>query len=93
MCAIFANGSYDCDEMWVIYVYDTPDVFKYCYPGVKVFHYFITGCATWDDKRGHSMILSNNPISHTGDSTFLHEIKHLICLCNFHASPPESPRR
>lgn len=90
------NGYYqDCNEMWAVYIYDDLDVFKYCYPNIKSFHWVVIGCATYDDIRGHSIILSNNGIgkSHTGDTIFWHELKHLQCLCNYHASPAEESRR
>ena len=93
ICAFFADGAIDCDEKWVVYVYDIPDVYKYCYPNAKGLHHFIVGCAIFDDERGHTIILSNNPNTHTGDGTLWHEVKHLQCLCNFHANPPEDPKR
>lgn len=95
ICAILAYGAYDCDEKWAVYIYDEMDVYKYCYPGQKGFHHVILGCATFDNERGHSIILGNNGVgkSHTGDSILVHEIKHMSCLCNYHASPPELSRR
>ena len=95
MCAIFADGSYDCDEKWVVYIYPDIDVFHYCFPNEKTFHFSIDGCGVYDDKRGHFMILSNNgnSRSHTNESIFSHEVRHLQCLCNFHANPPEEPKR
>lgn len=95
MCALIGEG-YDCDETWIIFYYpQESDVFEYCYPGVKEFHFAIAGCAVFDNNRGHWMIFGKdiNERSHTGQSVFLHEIKHMKCLCNFHANPPEPPRR
>ena len=96
MCAILlATSGYDCEEKWVVYIYDDFDVYKYCYPGQKEFHHVVVGCGTYNDIRGHTIILGRNGTadSHTGDNVFIHEIKHLACLCNYHASPPEDPRR
>ena len=95
MCAIMMSGAYDCNEKWVIYLYEELDVFKYCYPGVKSFHFTIAGCAVFDEIRGHSIIVGEggNGKSHTGHTVLWHEIKHLQCLCDFHANPPEKPRR
>ena len=87
MCAWFPDGTIDCKEKWIIFIYpQEPDVFKYCYPGVKEFHWFLSGCAVYDDNRGYYMILGShmNDRSHTGDSVLIHEIKHLQCRCNFH---------
>ena len=96
MCALLlGSGEYDCDEKWAVFIYDERDVFKYCYPGEKSFHFSVIGCAIHGDTRGHTIILGNNGVgkSHTGHQVFLHEVMHLSCLCNFHASPPEEPRR
>jgi len=96
ICAILVNGmDYDCSEKWVIYIYDDPDVFRYCYPGAKEFHWGIKGCATWDKNRGYHIILADEGIGVTdgGVSLISHEIKHLQCLCNYHANPPEKPKR
>lgn len=95
ICAVLASGGYDCDEKWAIYVYDDMDVWKYCYPGVRSFHLSIAGCGTFDNMRGHSIILGNSGYgtSHTGHSVLYHEILHLQCLCNFHGSPPDPPKR
>jgi len=94
ICAILAGG-YDCDEKWAVYIYDDFDVFKYCYPNTKGLYHAVMGCSTYDDNRGHSMILGRNGIgiTHTGDTILAHEIKHLQCLCNYHSNPPESPKR
>ena len=91
MCALIGPDGYDCDEKWVIYMYpQEKDVFKYCYPGEKKFHWAVAGCAIFDDERGHHMILGSmmNELSHTGDTVWWHEIKHLQCLCDFHGNPP-----
>jgi len=95
ICAILVNGGYDCDEKWAIYIYDDMDVFKYCYPGVKSFHYFIQGCGLMDDTRGHAIIIGNSGVgkTHTGHSLIHHELLHLQCLCNYHSNPPEEPKR
>jgi hypothetical protein len=95
MCAVLTGGVIDCDEQWAVYVYEELDVFKYCYPDVRSFHYAVAGCATFDNERGHTIILGNKGQgkSHTGESLFTHEIHHLQCLCNYHANPPEPPKR
>ena len=97
MCAIFLASStgYDCDEKWAVYIYDDFDVYKQCYPGARGFHHAIAGCGMFDDERGHIIILGRSGVglSHTGDDIFTHEIKHLSCLCNYHAHPPEEPKR
>jgi hypothetical protein len=95
MCAVLAGGVVDCDEHWAIYVYEEIDVFKYCYPEVKGLHHQVLGCSKFDNERGHSIILGNKGQgkTHTGESLFAHEIHHLQCLCNYHASPPEPPLR
>jgi len=95
MCAVLAGGTVDCNEHWAVYVYEDVDVFQYCYPDVKGLHHRILGCATYDDERGHKIILGNSGkgVSHTGESIFAHEIHHLQCLCNYHANPPEPPKR
>lgn len=100
ICALIGPDGYDCDEKWVIYMYpQVEDVFEYCYPGQKVFHLAVDGCATFDDDRGYNIIVGSNmnEISHTGDIVWWHEIMHLQCLCDFHGNPPEvapeAPRR
>jgi len=96
MCAIMVGAAgYDCDEKWAVYIYDDFDIWDVCYPGKKSFHHAIAGCAMYDDNRGYQIILGRGGTadSHTGDDIFLHEIKHLSCLCNYHANPPEPPRR
>lgn len=95
MCAVLAGGTVDCGEQWAVYIYEDADVFQYCYPDVKGFHHRVLGCATYDNDRGHKMILGNSGkgTTHTGTSVFTHELLHLQCLCNYHANPPEKPRR
>ena len=95
MCAVLAGGTVDCNEHWAVYVYEDVDVFQYCYPDVKGFHHRVLGCATYDYERGHKIILGNSGkgITHTGTSVFTHELLHLQCLCNYHANPPELPKR
>lgn len=97
MCAVIgSNWGYDCDEKWSVYVYSDPYVTKYCYPyDEEGLHNLLKGCASYNSNRGHMMMLSDfgTGMSHTGHSVLEHEIKHLSCLCNFHANPPEPPRR
>lgn len=95
ICAVLAGGFVDCDEHWAVYIYEEIDVYKYCYPDTRGLHHVVLGCAKFDDERGHSMILGNKGqgIAHDGLSILAHEIKHLQCLCNYHASPPEPPKR
>ena len=95
MCAVLAGGTVDCNEQWAVYIYEDADVFQYCYPDVKGFHHRVLGCATYDNERGHKMILGNSGkgTTHTGTSVFTHELLHLQCLCNYHANPPEPPKR
>jgi len=89
MCAFTdSDPFYNCDEKWVVYWYpQEKDVFKYCYPEVKKLHWFILGCAEFDDERGHSIIIgsaANEMYRDSEETVFQHEIRHLKCRCNFH---------
>lgn len=99
MCAFLADGSWDCDERWVLYVFEKKDVFNECHPhATGGIHHAVLGCATYDPdaKKGYRIVLGSSGEyvkAHTGDSVLWHEIRHLQCLCDFHASPPEESRR
>jgi len=88
MCALTGTDPfYNCDETWVIYWYpQEKDMFKYCYPGVKSFHWVVPGCAEFDDNRGYMIIVGSaiNERTQTGETTFKHELHHLQCRCDHH---------
>lgn len=87
MCATTdVDPFYNCDEKWVLYYYpNISDVYELCHQK-QAFHMAVAGCATYDDERGHSLILGShvNSKSHTGQSVLEHELLHLKCRCNFH---------
>lgn len=94
LCAFFADGSFDCDEQWTLYLWDTK------YPPACTGGRGILGCAFYVDIPWVNKVVS--PQMHVGNSTYIdmfgmtileHEIKHLRCLCNFHSEPIELPRR
>lgn len=94
ICAVLYAGEYDCDEKWDIYVYEEREVQMYCYPNRSI-NMMVAGCAFYDHNKGYKIIIGNGGkgISHTGESVLEHELKHLKCLCDFHAIPPEPPKR
>lgn len=89
MCALTDEDPfYNCDEIWAIFFLPTTkDVTIYCYPEKQKSMYFVVaGCATFNDYRGHSVIVGSlwNSTSHTGQLVLDHELLHLKCRCNFH---------
>ena len=94
LCSFFADGSINCDEIWTLYIWDmkTPPT---CGTDSRTL-----GCVLYADIPWVNEIVS--PQIHVGNGTYTdelglsiiqHEIQHLRCLCNFHADPPEPPKR
>lgn len=92
MCKITEEAPYyDCDVTWImIYLPSTYSVNKYCLQEDAVgLSWAAVGCAfiPYDqDKESVLFIVGSEHgnKSHTGQSVLTHELKHMICKCNFH---------
>ena len=95
MCAVMLNGTSNCDEQWKVAIFSDLDVRDQCRVDDEVG--MVRGCSFWDRDKGigYGMILSANGTSRDKyfESTILHEMYHLACLCHWHDKPPQLPAR
>lgn len=97
MCAMMTNGTTvpDCDEQWVVLIFDDIDLDWICNPELDPEKVWVHGCSGWMDNRGMYMLVGENGYAKNGagEYTFRHEVRHLWCLCHWHDDPPEPPKR
>jgi hypothetical protein len=95
MCKIlYDEPFYDCNVTWVmIFLPTTFGINQYCLlPGEERqgLSWVTIGCAVipLDKVNGESTLFiigsQHDKESHTGQSVLQHELKHMICKCNFH---------
>jgi len=81
ICALTAT-SYDCDKEWIIEIYEG----KYVPCTTKS----SIGCALYNEGSLPQIIrLGNDSLGVTdeyGNTNLQHEIKHVLCKCNWHNS-------
>ena len=79
ICALTATG-YDCDQTWIIEIYEGPYV--PCTTKSSI------GCALYSEGPIPQIIrLGNDSLTvkdEWGNTNLQHEIKHVLCKCNWH---------
>lgn len=85
ICALLENGAWDCKDKWLVILHNTNKI--RC---IEVSLKLTNGCAVWGtpNYRGNMpyMEIDNSTGKDSyGNSILWHELKHLICKCNWHA--------
>ena len=81
ICSLVAvSPFYDCSEEWEIRVYSIPPAIL-CNDNDD--YYLTLACANLDRGIIH-MVDAPEKKDHFGKSIIAHELKHLMCKCNFH---------